>query len=518
MKSLPFKVLLSSWLLIYLNNIYSSPNSEQIQVWKKQKNYIVLSVPIKMYTLDPTKPMNAHTKFTLPLIFEPLISINAQQELLPVLAKSWLISTDRKSVIITIKSNHRFSDNSEVTPQDVVNSIYRLCSPGSRGFGELKALFGCEEHVKGGKILPQVYIVGKYDIKFNITNNPTTFLYQLSSPNTVITKKTKIGLIGSGPYTIKKQNENNITFQRNLFYSGDTVVNNDGLVMFYTSSNDVLHMLVKERPDGAIMYRLKELLGFNDKRFKLINSNPNITEALVLNNQRFPFNKSIVRRALSVSIYNHFNYSCIPGSHKAFGVIPTGIGGSIANMPPSILPEITPQKLFEIVPELKNQIITVIIHQLYDVKNDCESEQMIKIAKQYHINLQFKYHKEYYDLLSLEFNHNHDGFIDLYILKNREASNILQYFTKKGDNHPNIKSLDIDYLLKEANSAPFSHTRFQIYRKIAQYIQEKNIIIPIFYMDHGNLINKCVSDISNDFFFNPYLHLPELSKIKKCKN
>lgn len=37
-------------------------------------------------------------------------------------------------------------------------------------------------------------------------------------------------------------------------------------------------------------------------------------------------------------------------------------------------------------------------------------------------------------------------------------------------------------------------------------------------MDHGNLINKCLSDISDDFFFNPYLSLPKMSKIKDCKN
>jgi len=518
MKLSSFKILLSSLLVIYSNSTYSLLKSEFIQTWKDNEDYIVLSVPIKMYTLDPTKAINAHTKLALPLILEPLISINAQQELQPVLAKAWLISPNRKSIIITIKQNHRFADNSEVTAQDVVHSFYRLCNPGSKGSGELKGLSGCGEHVRGKKALPQVYALGKYEIKFNITNNPTTFLYQLSSPSTVITKTTQTGLIGSGPYMVKKQNENNITFQKNTFYLGDTIVNNAGLIMFYTSSYEVLSMLKKERPDGAIMYRLKELWGFNDDGFKLIKSNPNITEILVLNNKKFPFSKPIVRKALSAAIYNHFDYSCISGSHKAFGVIPTGIGGSIANMPPKVMPEITPKELYEIVPELKKKKISITIHQLYDVKNDCESEQIVKIAKQYHINVKFKYHKEYFDLLRLEFNHQHDGFIDLYVLKNREAYSVLRYFTTNGGNHSNINSPNIDSMLKEAISVPSSHAKFQIYRQIAQYMQDQNMVIPIFYMDHGNLMNKCISGISDDFFFNPYLQLPQLSKIKNCKN
>jgi hypothetical protein len=37
-------------------------------------------------------------------------------------------------------------------------------------------------------------------------------------------------------------------------------------------------------------------------------------------------------------------------------------------------------------------------------------------------------------------------------------------------------------------------------------------------MDHGNLMSKCLSGISEDFFYNPFLELPKISKIKNCKN
>jgi ABC-type oligopeptide transport system substrate-binding subunit len=265
-----------------------------------------------------------------------------------------------------------------------------------------------------------------------------------------------------------------------------------------------------------LMYRMEELWNFRDANYKLIKSNPNITKILVLNNQRFPFNKPIVRKALSAEIYNHFDYSCMPGAHKPYGIIPNGVGGSLANMSPSSMQEITANEVFQEVPSLKFQKVSVVIHQLYDVKNDCESNQIIQAAKKYNIAVTFKYHKDYSDLAPLYVNHNLDGFMDLFIFKNREASNILEFFAKGGENDANINQNNIDKMLKEAVSTSSSHGRFQIYKKLAQYMQGENISIPLYYMDHGNLMSKCLSGISEDFFFNPFLELPELSKIKNC--
>jgi len=457
------------------------------------------------------------SKFTLPLFFESLITINAKQELQPVLAKSWQISPDGKSIIITLKQNHRFSDNSEVTAKEVLHSIIRLCSPGSQEYGELQGLIGCEEHAKSSKALPQAYAIEKYKIKFNISASPTTFLYQLSSPDAVITKKSVHGLIGSAPYQIRKQHSDYLILDRNLYYYGDVSVKNNGIILFYLSGPNLISVVDQLKPHGALMYRMKELSNFNDDQYKLINSNPNITEILVLNNQRFPFNEPLVRKALSSSIYNRFSYACIPGAHKPYGIIPSGIGGSLNNMAPKSLPEISPEAIFKVIPKLKYKKVSVTIHQLSDLKTACESEQIIEAAKKINIDIKFKYHKDYSDLLPLYINHQLDGFIDLYIFKNREAYKIFEFFTKSGENDANIKQNTIDDMLKEAIAMPSSHGRFQIYHKLAQYIQDNNIVIPIFYMDHGNLMHKCLSGISDDFFFYPFLNLPKISKTKACE-
>jgi ABC-type transport system substrate-binding protein len=516
-KKLLYKLSLTSTFLLFANLTHAAITSIQVQSWQKD-GYIVISDPVKLETLDPIKSINAHSKFTLPLIFESLVTINAQQELQPALAQSWQIANDNKSIIIQIKPNHRFSDNTEVTAQDVVNSIYRLCSKASQEHGQVRGLVGCEEHSKGKSIKPQVIATDKYTIQFNINSSPTTFLYQLSSPSTVITKKTSNNLIGSSVYLINEKKDDFLVLAKNPFYNGNVKLMNTGIVMFYVNGHDVIDMIENNKPDGALMYEMIALNNFNNSHYRIIKTNPNITNVLVLNNQKFPFNKSEIRKALAADIYNNFIYSCIPGAHKAYGIIPNGIGGSLTNMMPDSFPEFTPAEIFRKHPQLKNKKVSITIHQLNDIKTSCESQQVIQSEKKYNIDINFKYHKDYSDLLPLYINHHIDGFIDLYIFKNREAYNIFEFFAKNSENDANIKSDAIDSLLKEAVSTPSSHGRFQIYRKIAQYMQDENIVIPLFYMDHGNLMDKCLSGISDNFIFNPFAELPKISKIQNCKH
>ena len=507
--------LISVVILIHSINVSAAPINDLIKKWK-QHGFLVFTIPVKLDALEPTSSLSAHTKLSLPLIYEPLVAIASKQELQPVLAASWLISTDNKSVTIVIKQKHFFSDNTEVTAQDVVNSINRVCSQNSKVFEEMKGLTGCEDHAKGKNVDAEMKVIGKYEIKFNINCSPTNFLFQLSSPSLVITKQTNHGLVGSGPYIVEEKNENYMVLNKNPYASSDNIAKNTGVAILYTNQNDIFSILKNDKPDGSIMYRMQDIWNFKDENYRLVKVNPNITEILVLNNQHFPFNKPIVRKALSSSIYNNFMQTCIPGAHKPYGVIPYGTGGSIASSPPKKFPEISAKEVFKEVPELKNKKTIVFIHQLDDLKNNCESEQITKAAKQFNIDIQFKYHKTYSTLEPLYLNHKLDGFIELYVFKNREAYSMLQFFTQAGENNANVNNNVIDEMLYKAIAEPSSHRRFQAYRKIAEYIQSEAILVPLFYMDHGNLLSTCLAETSDNFLFNPFSYIPQLNKIKGC--
>ncbi len=494
----------------------ATPERGSIDNWKKN-NLLVLSVPVKLDTPKPTSFLNAHTKFSLPLIFEPLVSIGTQQELNPVLAKSWVIGSDNKSIIITIKKHHFFSDNTEVTAKEIAESIKRVCSKESRVSSDLKGLNGCDEMAKGKNSKLGISIIDKYKVKFTINCSPTNFLYQLASPGTVITKLTESGLVGSGPYKLKESDKEHILLIKNPYASKDNQALNSGVVIFYSTWKDLPSLFEKSKPDGAIMYRMQDIwkLKKNDDYITL-KINPNITETLVLNNQRFPFNNPLLRQALASEIYNRFNEKCISGAHKAYGLIPYGTGGSIANNLPKSLPEITSQEVFKQVPLLSSERVNVTLHQLADSKIECESQQIIEAAKKYNINLKFKYHNDYQSLKSLYLSHNLDGFIELYVFRNREAYSTLQFFTNTGDNHANVNDRTIDNNLRDAISESSSHLRYQAYQKIVEYMQSQGVVIPLFYTDHALILSKCITGVSNNFLFNPFLYIPKLHKIDNC--
>lgn len=167
-------------------------------------------------------------------------------------------------------------------------------------------------------------------------------------------------------------------------------------------------------------------------------------------------------------------------------------------------------------PLLKQKPINITLHQLDNTKSICISNAIQKAAQKYNINIRFKYHHDYSTLLPLYRTHQLDGFIELYVFDNREAYNVFESFKKNSGNHANVTDNSIDVLLQQSTQTSSYHNRFQIYHQLAKYMQDNNIVIPLLYMDHGNLMKKCLSGISDDFFFNPYAELPSISKTINC--
>lgn len=482
--------------------------------WINHPDYLVFGVPNNFgNTIDPKLSINAQTKFILPLIFEPLISVNSQQELQPVLAKSWEVSYDQKSITLTLANGHYFSNGQEVTAFDVASSFRRLCNQKSQSLYDVQAIVGCKS------FNPHIYVLNKYQIKFEISQQPTVFLYQISSPRSVIVKSENDKLIGSGPYILKKINPNYLMLSKNEYYYNKNNVKNNGLIIVYLDQNIINKILTKFRPDGSIMYLINAIGKINNPNYIIINDKPYITQILVLNNQRFPFNYQIVRKAILANLYNQNNVStCLSGTHKAYGIIPNGIGGSLANIAPVTMRNISPSEVFKLVPKLKNHYITVVIHQHILRKNECEANSLINAAKPYHINVKFRYDKDYSTLWPLYYNHRLDGFVEFFVVKNREAYTILQFFTSKNaENYANTSDNHLDYLMDVANNAPTSIQRFADYHNMAQYIEDHAIVIPYYYIESSNLVSKCLGGVPKDFNFNPYQYLPGTYRIIGCK-
>lgn len=504
-------------LLCLCNSSYGTEKQEDIlsTLTTLHPDYLLFGVPNQFGLLDPRLSMNVQTRYALQLIFEPLIKINNKQELEPALAKSWHVANNGKTIIISLQENHRFSDGAIVTAQDVAQSIQRICTDGNDLISGFKGLEGC--HSAKNHAL-QIKVIDKSHLQFNININPTLFLFQLTSPRAVITKLTAQGLIGSNYYMLDKYENNYLILKPNPYYWDNKEVKNAGLILYRLDEKEINTWLASKHLDGTIMYALSKIMRFNNQHYQLKEEPSFTTEILVFNNQRFPFNIKLVRQALVSDIYNSDQvYKCLYDVEKAYGVIPPGIGGSIANVAPKTMPVIRPEEIFNQVPQLKNNFYSVTIHRHSALQNTCEDNALISVAKKYHIHVHLKYHPDYATLWPLYLNHQLDGFIEFFDTRSREAYTVLQFFTAdSSENYANTKDKKIGSLIENALVMPTSHQRFQGYQLANRYLLSEGIVAPYYYIGHSNILSQCLMGMTRDFYFNPYEGLAQLYRKPHC--
>ena len=79
--------------------------------------------------LDPQIATNFLDLQALGLVYQPLVTLNAQLQVVPDLATSWTFSSDSKSVTFTLRKGVKFDDGGTLTSADVKASLERVLNP-----------------------------------------------------------------------------------------------------------------------------------------------------------------------------------------------------------------------------------------------------------------------------------------------------------------------------------------------------------------------------------------------------
>lgn len=495
--------------------LISNANANGTPVEKKS---LVFTVPNNFNRIQPGEITNAQTKLLLPLVYETLVKINDKQQIVPGVAKSWKIDLQNRIIQFEIANNHFFSNGMLLTTNDVLFSIKKLCNKGGRVAKELVGLKGCNDKTIKS---PSVNVVGKNRIQLGFNGNPSIFLHQLASPVSGILKQINQKAFGSGPYVINKLHKNGryLSLALNKYFHNKKQIANSGIVikMLYEEGFD--KGIATTKPDGSLMYRSSSIKKISDPDYRIVDDVAFITQTLVLNNKKYPFNKKIIRKAILADLYNNGHLErCIEGGKKAYGLIPYGLGGSIANQLNPKVDIISPEVVFSKLPELKRKHIEVKIHQHVSRKNSCESEALVHSAEKFNIIVKMVYHDDYQTLLPLYFNHQLDGFVELFVFLNREAYGGLLYFDPSDDNNfANIRNYEIKLYLNDALENFSARKRFLAYQKISKSLNENAHVIPYYYIGSSALISKCLGGVVKEFYFNPFEHLKSVYRKKGCR-
>jgi peptide/nickel transport system substrate-binding protein len=79
--------------------------------------------------LDPQVATNFLDLQALGLVYQPLVTLDANLKVVPDLATSWSFSSDSKSVTFTLRTGVKFDDGSTLTSTDVKDSLERVLNP-----------------------------------------------------------------------------------------------------------------------------------------------------------------------------------------------------------------------------------------------------------------------------------------------------------------------------------------------------------------------------------------------------
>ncbi|MFK8138875.1 MAG: ABC transporter substrate-binding protein [Bdellovibrionales bacterium] len=189
----------------------------------KLEQTLVVALESKPKTLDPRFATDANGQRISSLLFQSLVRLGPDLEIVGELASHWEVGD--KFVNFKIPRGLKFSDGSLITQEDILFSINEYRKPTnifSNAYKNIKELKMNEKE-------------SYWELTFLLNSNSATLLVDLSPLK--IMPKTKIeslgkdfykDLVGSGPYSLKKQTNNQLHLVKNPHFSGK--VNNEGIL------------------------------------------------------------------------------------------------------------------------------------------------------------------------------------------------------------------------------------------------------------------------------------------------
>ncbi|WP_439498858.1 ABC transporter substrate-binding protein [Bosea sp. (in: a-proteobacteria)] len=249
--------------------------------------------------LDPSKTTIGDEYIYVHLVFNGLSRIDPDMTVKPDLAESWTASEDLKTWVFKLREGVKFHHGRVLDSEDVVATVKRILDPatGSRARSNLT-------------MIESVEATGPLEVTFKLNLPYAGFADIFADRQLRIVAKDKIGElsthpIGTGPFMFKSWSPGDrMEMVKNPDYFEKGLPKLDGVTMriipeaaariaaLESGSIDILWNLPYESVDK-----------FKDHATIRLDSVPTPTwDAVILNNERPPFNDPRVRKALALTI------------------------------------------------------------------------------------------------------------------------------------------------------------------------------------------------------------------------
>lgn len=305
--------------------------------------YPIVTAPT---TLDPHMVTDGDTIDALLQVYEPLVMIGEENEVVPVLAESWEISEDGTVYTFQLKEGVQFHSGREMTAEDVKWSIDRATNPAlasNSAAGYLSDIVGVEERVRGeADTVEGVQATGPYEVQVTLKKPTPYFLGKFSFLSAAVLDSENVPfdremreldeMIGTGGFTMAQYQPNQIIVQNAFdgYHGGRPNIDQierpillDAVTRLNKYRNGEVDLVMLERQDVAGLQQDPDfenhLQFFPRPSTWYIGMNPNYA----------PFDDRRVRRAVGMAVDRETIVNQMLGgvNQVANSIVPPGLPG-----------------------------------------------------------------------------------------------------------------------------------------------------------------------------------------------
>jgi len=268
-------------------------------------------------TLDPALITDVTGGYISAKLFNGLVKLDKDLNVIPDIAESWVISDEGKSYIFQIRKDVNFVNKREVTAADFKYSFKRILSPSGKSPNTwvLERISGAKDFMQGRvKDISGIEVLDDRTLKIRLEEPYSPFLQLLTMSAAYVVPKEEIerlgadfsaSPVGTGPFTLKEWKNNNriILSRNNAYFEGRA------------KTNGIVYRIIPEDLTAVTEFELGNLdvIQVPASEFSRYRSSPfwkdylsSVTGLntyyLGFNCSRSPFQSLALRRAVSYSI------------------------------------------------------------------------------------------------------------------------------------------------------------------------------------------------------------------------
>lgn len=302
MKKSILSVLLVALLCTVLVGCKDGNNSNK----SEDKDEIVVGIQQDLDSLDPHLATAAGTKEVLFNIYEGLVKVNEQGELVPAVASEYKISEDGSKYTFTLRDGVKFHNGEAVTAEDVKYSIERNAG----------LLPDTELIVSAFSVIESVNIL-----------DPSTVEVVLSEPDTELISYLTVAIVpkdyenistqpvGTGPFKfVSYKSQESLVIEKNNDYWGDKAYLNKVTFKVITNAATAVVELKAGTIDIYPYLTMDQADQIGDN-FDILYGNTNLVQGLYLNNNVEMFKNKLVRQAMYYALDRQEILNIVAGGH-----------------------------------------------------------------------------------------------------------------------------------------------------------------------------------------------------------